>query len=77
MMSLAQVVLALGGDVQGAEAFLAPTGFVVLYGLAWLGLLGALIWLTTRQRGLNRAIDKLQGELQTRLDRDDPPDTAD
>lgn len=78
MATFAQAVFSLGGGVtKDAEAFPSPTLFVIVYAVMWLGLVGWIVWLATRQHGLDRGVSEVQTRLQSRLDRADHRPTAD
>jgi hypothetical protein len=63
--ALHALVVATGG----AESFPSPTLFVIVYAVAWVGLLVWLAWLATRQHSVNRSISEMGDELQARLER--------
>lgn len=74
-MMLARTVLSLGGGLANAsESLPSPTLLVTLYAALWLGLVGWIAWLATRQHSLDRDARDVQSRLQARLDRDDPQD---
>ncbi len=66
-----------GGSSQGhaSEALPSPTVFVVVYVALWLLLVGLIAWLATTQHRLDTETQKIQHQLQTRLDRDDSHST--
>ena len=57
-------VLAAGG----AESLPSPTLFVILYATLWIGLVGWLGWLATRQHSVDRDITEIGDALQSRLE---------
>ena len=68
----ADTVLGFAGVAgNAAESFPSPTLFVIVYATLWLGLVGWLAWLATRQHGLDRGVREVQARLQSRLDQAD------
>jgi len=78
MSTFAQAVFSLGGGaVNDTESFPSPTLFVIVYAVMWIGLVGWIAWLATRQHGLDRGVSEVQSRLQSRLDRAEHRPSAD